>query len=85
MVRYMPRLEAISTTANLDVRYPEGARRTLGTRGEGLSEENAAYGPWLMCASIDELKHYRDHFIRLPHAAPVAGAARDEPTAGGGD
>ena len=36
--------------------------------------------------SIDELKHYRDHFIRLPQPeTPANAAARDELTAGGGD
>jgi len=86
MVRYMPRLEAYFHYRNLDVStLKELAARWAPEVKKGFQKKTRHTALADVYESIDELKHYRDHFIRLPHAAPVAGAARDELTAGGGD
>ena len=86
MVRYMPRLEAYFHYRNLDVStLKELAARWAPEVKKGFQKKTRHTALADVYESIDELKHYRDHFIRLPQAAAVAGAARDELTAGGGD
>ena len=81
MVRYMPKLEAYFHYRNLDVSTLK--ELPLGAGGEeGFQKKTRHTALADVYESIDELKHYRDHFIRLPQAVPATSAGRDELTAG---
>ncbi|MEO6985488.1 MAG: oligoribonuclease [Paralcaligenes sp.] len=66
MVKYMPRLEAyfhyrnldVSTLKELSLRWKPEVYKSFvkKSRHEALAD---------ICESIDELKHYREHFIKL--------------------
>lgn len=87
MVRYMPKLEAYFHYRNLDVStLKELAARWAPEVKKGFQKKTRHTALADVYESIDELKHYRDHFIRLPQPeTPANAAARDELTAGGGD
>jgi len=87
MVRYMPKLEAYFHYRNLDVStLKELAARWAPEVKKGFQKKTRHTALADVYESIDELKHYRDHFIRLPQPeTPADAAVRDELTAGGGD
>ncbi len=86
MVRYMPKLEAYFHYRNLDVStLKELAARWAPEVKKSFQKKTRHTALADVYESIDELKHYRDHFIRLPQAVPATSAGRDELTAGGGD
>lgn len=89
MVRYMPRLEAWFHYRNLDVStLKELASRWAPEVKKSFQKKTRHTALADVYESIDELKHYREHFIRLPQPATSASAPvvkGDELTAGGGD
>lgn len=91
MVRYMPALEAYFHYRNLDVStLKELAARWAPEVKKSFQKKTRHTALADVYESIDELKHYREHFIRLPQsAAPVVAApvrpVADELTPGGGD
>jgi len=72
LARLMPELEQYFHYRNLDVSsLKELARRWAPgvLRGYGKKATHQALDD--VYESIDELRHYREHFLRLPEAAPV--------------
>ena len=66
LARYMPKLEAYFHYRNLDVStLKELARRWKPELMKGLSKKGAHEALADIYESIDELKYYREHFIRL--------------------
>jgi oligoribonuclease len=66
MVRYMPKLEAYFHYRNLDVStLKELARRWRPTLYDGFKKANSHTALADIYESIEELKYYREHFIRL--------------------
>jgi oligoribonuclease len=66
MARHMPRLEAWFHYRNLDVStLKELARRWKPGLVEGFKKENKHTALADIHESIDELKYYRQHFIRV--------------------
>jgi len=77
MVKYMPRLEAFFHYRNLDVStLKELARRWHPAVYKGVVKKGSHKALDDILESIDELKYYRDTFLRLPApnhtAAPAA-------------
>lgn len=67
LVRYMPRLEAFFHYRNLDVStLKELARRWRPDVFEGFRKRQAHTALADVHESIDELVHYREHFLRVP-------------------
>ncbi len=67
MVRYMPRLEAYFHYRNLDVStLKELARRWHPEIAKGLSKKGAHQALDDIIESIEEMRYYRDHFLKLP-------------------
>lgn len=67
LVRYMPQLEEYFHYRNLDVStLKELARRWSPAVLEGVKKTGAHLAMDDIKDSIEELKHYREHFIRLP-------------------
>ncbi len=67
MVRYMPRLEAYFHYRNLDVStLKELARRWHPEIAKGLSKKGAHQALDDIEESIEEMRYYRDHFLKLP-------------------
>lgn len=67
MARWMPRLEAWFHYRNLDVStLKELARRWHPAVFEGVRKAGAHTALADIHESIDELRHYRQHFLRLP-------------------
>lgn len=67
LVRYMPALEEYFHYRNLDVStLKELARRWSPEVLEGVKKTGAHLAMDDIKDSIEELKHYREHFIRLP-------------------
>lgn len=67
MVRYMPELEKFFHYRNLDVStLKELARRWHPAVYKGIVKKGSHKALDDIMESIDELKHYRDTFIRLP-------------------
>jgi oligoribonuclease len=65
--RYMPKLEAYFHYRNLDVStLKELAARWAPTIKEGFRKETKHQALDDVKESIDELRYYRQHFIRLP-------------------
>ena len=65
MARYMPQLEAFFHYRNLDVStLKELARRWRPGLSEGFKKANRHEALADIYESIDELKYYREHFIR---------------------
>ncbi len=86
MVRYMPALEAYFHYRNLDVStLKELAARWAPEIKKGFQKRTLHTALADVHESIDELKYYREHFIRVPQVAPARGRESDELTAGGGD
>ncbi len=66
LARYMPRLEAYFHYRNLDVStLKELVRRWKPELAKGLSKKGRHEALADVYESIDELKYYREHFIRL--------------------
>jgi oligoribonuclease len=66
MARWLPRLEAYFHYRNVDVStLKELARRWRPEVVEGFKKQQAHTALADIRESIDELKHYREHFIRL--------------------
>jgi len=74
MERYMPRLEAFFHYRNLDVStLKELARRWRPDVYKGFNKKSRHEALADIYESIDELKYYRDHFLRMePSTAPAA-------------
>lgn len=71
MVKYMPRLEAFFHYRNLDVStLKELAARWAPEVKKSFQKKTRHTALADVYESIDELKHYRDHFIRV--SAPVS-------------
>lgn len=67
LVRYMPKLEEYFHYRNLDVStLKELARRWSPSVLDGVKKTGAHLAMDDIKDSIEELKHYREHFIRLP-------------------
>ncbi|MCP2040044.1 oligoribonuclease [Neisseria sp. HSC-16F19] len=67
MVRYMPRLEAYFHYRNLDVStLKELAKRWHPAVAKGVVKKGAHQALDDIIESIEEMKYYRSHFIRLP-------------------
>ena len=67
MVRYMPRLEAYFHYRNLDVStLKELARRWHPALYKGVVKKGAHQALDDILESIDEMRYYRDHFLKLP-------------------
>jgi oligoribonuclease len=66
LARHMPKLEAYFHYRNLDVStFKELAKRWKPGIMEGVKKENKHTALSDIIESIEELKHYREHFIRL--------------------
>ena len=86
LYKYMPALAEYFHYRNLDVStLKELAARWAPEVKKSFQKKTRHTALADVYESIDELKHYRDHFIRLPQAVPATSAGRDELTAGGGD
>jgi oligoribonuclease len=67
LVRYMPKLEKFCHYRNLDVStLKELAKRWSPELLKGISKEGTHLALDDIRDSIDELKYYREHFIKLP-------------------
>lgn len=67
LARYMPRLEAYFHYRNLDVStLKELARRWAPAVADAFSKESQHLALADIHDSINELRHYRAHFLRLP-------------------
>lgn len=67
MVRYMPRLEAYFHYRNLDVStLKELAKRWHPAVAKGVVKKGAHQALDDIRESIEEMKYYRDHFLKLP-------------------
>jgi oligoribonuclease len=65
MARYMPQLEAFFHYRNLDVStLKELAKRWRPGLSEGFKKSNKHEALADIYESIDEMKYYREHFIR---------------------
>ncbi|MDO5640392.1 MAG: oligoribonuclease [Neisseria sp.] len=72
MVRYMPRLEAYFHYRNLDVStLKELARRWHPEVAKGVVKRGSHQALDDIMESIEEMRYYREHFIKLPSAAPA--------------
>ncbi|QID18222.1 oligoribonuclease [Nitrogeniibacter mangrovi] len=70
MARYMPRLEAWFHYRNLDVStLKELARRWHPAVAQGVKKQGKHEALADIHESIEELRHYRDTFLRLPDGA----------------
>ncbi len=66
LVKYMPRLEAFFHYRSIDVStLKELARRWRPAVAEGFKKQQSHTALADVHESIDELAHYREHFIRL--------------------
>ena len=71
MVRYMPRLEAYFHYRNLDVStLKELARRWHPAVAKGVVKRGSHQALDDIMESIEEMRYYREHFIKLPDAMP---------------
>ncbi len=71
MVRYMPRLEAWFHYRNLDVStLKELARRWHPAVAKGVVKRGSHQALDDIMESIEEMRYYREHFIKLPDAMP---------------
>ena len=69
MVRYMPRLEAYFHYRNLDVStLKELARRWHPAVAKGVIKRGSHQALDDILESIEEMRYYREHFIKLPGA-----------------
>lgn len=67
MVRYMPRLEAYFHYRNLDVStLKELARRWNYAVYKGVEKKGSHQALEDILESIEEMRYYREHFLRLP-------------------
>lgn len=75
LARYMPELEAYFHYRNLDVStLKELARRWAPAIAKGVVKSGKHLAMDDIVDSINELRHYRDHFLKIPPAAePAAG------------
>ena len=66
MARYMPRLEAYFHYRNLDVStLKELARRWKPEIAKGVTKKGAHQALDDILESIEEMKYYREHFLKL--------------------
>jgi oligoribonuclease len=73
LARLMPELEAFFHYRNLDVStLKELARRWAPGLIQGLPKKGSHLALDDIHDSIEELRHYREHFIRVPEALPGA-------------
>lgn len=73
LARLMPELEGFFHYRNLDVStLKELARRWAPALGQGLTKKGNHLALDDIHDSIEELRYYREHFIRLPEALPGA-------------
>jgi len=80
LARYMPRLEAFFHYRNLDVStLKELARRWNPEAARGVVKRGRHEALADIYESIEELKHYRSTFLRLPADAPLNRAGGPSP------
>jgi len=66
LARYMPKLEAYFHYRNLDVSvFKELARRWRPKLYDGLKKANSHTAMADILESVEELKYYREHFLRM--------------------
>ncbi|MCS6997029.1 MAG: oligoribonuclease [Casimicrobiaceae bacterium] len=83
MAKYMPRLEAYFHYRNLDVStLKELAARWAPEVKKAFQKKTRHTALADIYESIEELRHYRDHFIRLPNAATGQAPAAAAESAG---
>lgn len=71
LAKYMPKLETFFHYRNLDVStLKELARRWRPDVFSGFKKQQKHTALADVNESIEELKHYRDHFLKLPDAMP---------------
>jgi oligoribonuclease len=74
LVKYMPKLEAWFHYRNLDVStLKELAKRWRPDVYSAFKKQQAHTALADVNESIDELLHYREHFLKVPAQAPAAG------------
>jgi len=74
LVKYMPKLEAFFHYRNVDVStLKELAKRWRPEVYNSFKKQQKHTALADVHESIDELVHYREHFLKLPPAEPVAG------------
>jgi oligoribonuclease len=74
LVKYMPKLEAFFHYRNVDVStLKELAKRWRPEVYNSFKKQQKHTALADVHESIDELAHYREHFLKLPVAEPVAG------------
>jgi len=74
LVKYMPKLEAFFHYRNVDVStLKELAKRWRPEVYNSFKKQQKHTALADVHESIDELAHYREHFLKLPAAEPVAG------------
>jgi oligoribonuclease len=74
LVKYMPKLEAFFHYRNVDVStLKELARRWRPEVYNSFKKQQKHTALADVHESIDELAHYREHFLRMPATEPVAG------------
>lgn len=67
MARHMRQLEAFFHYRNLDVSsVKELAKRWAPSVAKGVAKQSAHLALSDIRDSIDELRHYREHFFRIP-------------------
>ena len=81
MANYMPELEAFFHYRNLDVSsVKELVRRWKPQIMEGFSKQSKHQAMDDIKDSVNELKYYREHFIKAWHTIQYTGHADEEPT-----
>ena len=71
MVRYMPKLEAYFHYRNLDVStLKELARRWHPAVAKGVVKRGSHQALDDILESIEEMRYYREHFLKLPTEEP---------------
>ena len=71
MVRYMPKLEAYFHYRNLDVStLKELARRWHPAVAKGVVKRGSHQALDDILESIEEMRYYREHFLKLPNEEP---------------
>ncbi|MDO4998444.1 MAG: oligoribonuclease [Neisseria sp.] len=82
MLRYMPRLEAYFHYRNLDVStLKELARRWHPAVAKGVVKRGSHLALDDILESIEEMRHYREHFLKLPSAVERNSASEATETA----
>ena len=82
MARYMPKLEAFFHYRNLDVStLKELCKRWEPAIHKGFQKRQMHTALADILESVEELRYYRQHFIKTPAEAAASFPAADAPTA----